>query len=75
MECLEYFFGIKEKVINFSQVSECDIDLFKKFHRSMLNQGIYFAPSAYETGFISAAHSKQELDKTIDAASTAFSKL
>ena len=36
------FLGIKEKVINFSQVSECDIDLFKKFHRSMLNQGIYF---------------------------------
>ena len=69
------FFSSEEKVINFSQVSECDIDLFKKFHRSMLNQGIYFAPSAYETGFISAAHSKQELDKTIDAASTAFSKL
>ena len=69
------FFGIKEKVINFSQVSECDIDLFKKFHRSMLNQGIYFAPSAYEAGFISAAHSKEELDKTIDAASVAFSEL
>jgi len=69
------FFGIKEKVINFSQVSECDIDLFKRFHRSMLNQGIYFAPSAYEAGFISAAHSKEELDKTIDAASVAFSKL
>ncbi len=69
------FFSSEEKVINFSQVSECDIDLFKKFHRSMLNQGIYFAPSAYEAGFISAAHSKEELDKTIHAASVAFSKL
>jgi len=69
------FFGIKEKVINFSQICECDIDLFKKFHRSMLNQGIYFAPSAYEAGFISAAHTKEELDMTIDASSVAFSKL
>ena len=41
----------------------------------MLNQGIYFAPSAYEAGFISEAHSKEELDKTIDAASVAFSEL
>ncbi len=41
----------------------------------MLNQGIYLAPSAYEAGFISAAHTYKELDQTINAASKAFSKL
>ena len=69
------FFSAEEKVTNFSQVSGCDIDLFKKFHRLMLNQGIYLAPSAYETGFVSAAHTNKELDQTINAASIAFSKL
>ena len=69
------FFSAEKRVSNFSQVSRCDIDLFKKFHRLMLNQGIYLAPSAYEAGFISAAHTNKELDKTINAASIAFSKL
>ena len=69
------FFSAEETVSNFNQVSRCDIDLFKKFHRLMLNQGIYLAPSAYEAGFISAAHTKKELDQTINAASKAFSKL
>jgi len=69
------FFSAEETVSNFNQVSRCDIDLFKKFHRLMLNQGIYLAPSAYEAGFISAAHTYKELDQTINAASKAFSKL
>jgi len=69
------FFSSEEKVTNFSQVSNCDLESFKKFYKSMIRQRVYFAPSAYEAGFISAAHSKQELDKTIDAASVAFSKL
>ena len=69
------FFSAEKRVSNFSQVSRCDIDLFKKFHRLMLNQGIYLAPSAYEAGFISAAHTNKELDQTINAASIAFSKL
>ena len=69
------FFSSEEKVTNFSQASNCDIESFKKFYKSMIRQGVYFAPSAYEAGFISAAHSKEELDKTIDAASVAFSKL
>ena len=69
------FFSSEEKVTNFSQASNCDLESFKKFYKSMIRQGVYFAPSAYEAGFISAAHSKEELDKTIDAASVAFSKL
>jgi len=69
------FFSSEEKVTNFSQASNCDLESFKKFYKSMIRQGVYFAPSAYEAGFISAAHSKEELDRTIDAASVAFSKL
>ena len=69
------FFSSEEKVTNFSQASNCDIELFKKFYKSMIKQGVYFAPSAYECGFLSAAHTKNELDQTINAALTAFSEL
>ena len=69
------FFSSEEKVTNFSQVSNCDIELFKKFYKSMIKQGVYLAPSAYECGFLSAAHRKNELDQTINAALTAFSEL
>ena len=69
------FFSSEEEVTNFSQASNCDIELFKKFYKSMIKQGVYFAPSAYECGFLSAAHGKNELDQTINAALTAFSEL
>jgi len=69
------FFSSEEKVTNFSQASNCDIELFKKFYKSMIRQGVYLAPSAYECGFLSAAHTKNELDQTINAALTAFSEL
>jgi len=69
------FFSSEEKVTNFSQASNCDLESFKKFYKSMIRQGVYFAPSAYECGFLSAAHTKNELDQTINAALTAFSEL
>ena len=69
------FFSSEEKVTNFSQASNFDIELFKKFYKSMIKQGVYLAPSAYECGFLSAAHGKNELDQTINAALTAFSEL
>ena len=69
------FFSSEEKVTNFSQASNCDIELFKKFYKSMISQGVYFAPSAYECGFLSDAHGKHEIDQTINAALTAFSEL
>ena len=67
------FFSSEKKVSNFSQASSCNIELFKKFYNAMLKQGIYLAPSAYEAGFLSNAHTDDDLDKTINAASTAFS--
>jgi len=67
------FFSSEKNVSNFSQASSCNIELFKKFYNAMLKQGIYLAPSAYEAGFLSNAHTDADLDKTINAASTAFS--
>jgi glutamate-1-semialdehyde 2,1-aminomutase len=69
------FFSSEEKVTNFSQASSCDIELFKKFYKAMISHGVYLAPSAYEAGFLSAAHTDDDLDKTISAASAVFSKL
>ena len=69
------FFSDEEKVSNFAQASNCNIDRFRGFYQLMLTEGIYLAPSAYEAGFLSSAHGKIELDKTIDAARKALSQL
>jgi glutamate-1-semialdehyde 2,1-aminomutase len=69
------FFSEEEKVSNFAQASNCNIEQFKAFYQLMLTEGVYLAPSAYEAGFVSGAHGKNELDKTITAASNAFSQL
>ena len=60
---------------NFRDVKDSDIGKFKLFFRSMLNQGIYFGPSAYEAAFVSAAHNKETTNKTLHAAEKAFSEL
>ncbi len=66
------FFSNEEKVSLYSQVMQCDQALFKRFFHGMLEQGVYFAPSAFEAGFVSAAHSSEDIEKTWDAASTVF---
>jgi len=63
-----FFFTNEATVSRFNQVTACDIEAFKKFFHQMLERGVYLAPSAYETGFISAAHSTTDIDKTIAAA-------
>ena len=69
------FFSSEERVTNFSQASSCNIELFKKFYNAMLKKGIYLAPSAYEAGFLSIAHSDEDITKTIETASSVFSSL
>jgi glutamate-1-semialdehyde 2,1-aminomutase len=59
-------------VRNFEDVSSTDIHQFKKFFAEMLARGIYIAPSAYEAMFVSLAHSKRDIAKTIEAAKAAF---
>ena len=56
----------------FAEMMECDKDRFNKFFHSMLQQGIYLAPSAFEAGFVSAGHGPKETEKTIAAAKVAF---
>lgn len=70
-----FFFSEEPTITSFEQVKRCDIDRFKRFFHLMLQQGIYLAPSAFEAGFISAAHSATELDHTLSAARSAFTQL
>ena len=66
------FFTEDEQVQHYAQVTNCDVDRFKAFYHCMLNEGIYLAPSAFEAGFVSSAHSEADIKATIDAASTVF---
>lgn len=69
------FFTDEEKVTQFSQVMSCNQEQFNSFFNSMLEQGVYFAPSSYEAGFMSAAHTEEDIQKTIELAETAFKSL
>jgi glutamate-1-semialdehyde 2,1-aminomutase len=57
----------------FAQVSDVNHDAFKVFFHGMLDNGVHLAPSAFEAGFVSAMHSDEILEKTLDAAARAFS--
>ena len=57
---------------SFAEVMQCDKDRFNKFFHHMLERGVYLAPSAYETGFVSVAHGATEIDATLAAAQEAF---
>lgn len=69
------FFTDEKEITSFSQVMNCNQEAFKTFFHAMLDQGVYLAPSAFETGFISAAHDQETLEKTFVAADKAFAKL
>ncbi|MCF6251005.1 MAG: glutamate-1-semialdehyde 2,1-aminomutase [Methylococcaceae bacterium] len=68
-------FFSEQPVSSFSQVMQCDQELFKQFFHGMLQQGVYLAPSAFEAGFVSAAHSDEDIEKTLDAAEIVFKSL
>jgi glutamate-1-semialdehyde 2,1-aminomutase len=53
---------------------QCDRARFNRFFHEMLAQGVYLAPSAYEAGFVSAAHSTAEIEATLAAARAAFAR-
>jgi len=69
------FFTEEKNITRFSQVVNSNQDMFKKFFHGMLEQGVYLAPSAFETGFVSAAHDDETLNKTLQAADVVFGKL
>jgi len=67
------FFTAEKKITNFEQSGAVDIEVFKRFFHAMLERGIYLAPSAYEAGFVSSAHTDEHIAATINAAREAFS--
>ena len=69
------FFTEQETVERFDQVIACDSELYGRFFHAMLDEGVYLAPSAFEAGFISAAHGDQEIEQTVAAAGRAFQSL
>lgn len=70
-----FFFTKEKQVTSYKQATECNMEHFKAFYHSMLKQGVYLAPSAFEGGFMSAAHSEQDIEDTLAAAKIAFSEL
>jgi glutamate-1-semialdehyde 2,1-aminomutase len=69
------FFTGEKQVDRFDQVMACDTEFFKRFFHGMLAEGIYLAPSPFEAGFISAAHSDADIDATVAAALRVFGSL
>jgi glutamate-1-semialdehyde 2,1-aminomutase len=69
------FFTEEKNITSFAQVMACNQDYFKRFFHAMLEQGVYLAPSAFEAGFVSAAHDDDALNKTFSAAEIVFRRL
>jgi glutamate-1-semialdehyde 2,1-aminomutase len=69
------FFTDERVVDRYGKVMACDVERFKRFFHGMLDEGIYLAPSAYEAGFLSAAHSAADIDATVAAATRVFAAL
>ena len=72
MFCL---FFTEEEVYNLESAQKAPKKLFKSFFWNMLEQGVYFAPSPYETGFISTAHTEEDIDRTVEAVRISLSRL
>lgn len=60
---------------SYAEVMACDREIFNRFFHAMLAEGVYLAPSAYEAGFVSAAHGPAEIDRTLKAAAQVFAAL
>lgn len=69
------FFSEEKQIRRFAQVMQCNQDRFKRFFHGMLQHGVYLAPSAFEAGFVSAAHTAEDIQNTIDAATAVFKTL
>ena len=69
------FFLCDGPVRNFDEAKTNDAELFGRLHKEMLRRGIYLAPSPFEAGFTSLAHSEEEIDKTIEAFNASFNAI
>lgn len=69
------FFTEAQTIENYDQVMDCDTERFNRFFHLMLEAGVYLAPASYEAGFMSSAHTDDDINATIDAARLAFAAL
>jgi glutamate-1-semialdehyde 2,1-aminomutase len=69
------FFTDQARVTDFAGATACDQARFRAFFHGMLEHGVYLAPSAFEAGFVSAAHSDEDIAATIEAARQVFASL
>lgn len=70
-----FFFTEEEKVTGFKHVMSCDGERFNQFFHYMLENGVYLAPASFEAGFVSSAHTQEDLDTTIEIATRFFQQL
>jgi len=70
-----FFFSNQGPVSNFETVMAADTDRFNRFFHSMLDQGVYLAPSPFESGFVSASHTREDIDQTLEKAQQALQSL
>ena len=69
------FFTKEEKVTSFADVMKCDTKVFSDYFKYSLESGIYLAPSQFEAGFVSTAHSDEDIQRTIEASYNALQKI
>jgi glutamate-1-semialdehyde 2,1-aminomutase len=69
------FFTAEDNISSFDQVMQCDSERFRKFFHGMLSNGVNFAPSPFETAFVSSAHGDKEIQATLQAAESVFKQL
>ena len=69
------YFTDQTEITSFDDILKCDVNAFKQFFHGMLDRGIHFAPSAFEAGFISSAHSDEDIAYTIAAAKEVFAEM
>jgi len=70
--CSDFSSRLERNVDRYDKVMACDVERFKKFFHGMLQEGVYFAPSAFEAGFLSAAHSAADIEATVAATARVF---
>jgi glutamate-1-semialdehyde 2,1-aminomutase len=69
------FFFSSEPVTGWESAKRADTDRFKQFFHWMLDRGVYLAPSQFEAGFVSAAHSEEDIARTVASAGQFFDQL
>ncbi|TCM69971.1 glutamate-1-semialdehyde 2,1-aminomutase [Acinetobacter calcoaceticus] len=69
------YFTDQPEISSFEHILKCDVEAFRQFFHGMLKRGVNFAPSAFEAGFISIAHSEEDIELTIQAAAETFAEM